>query len=496
MNFSASARNKILVTIFGTISLLFSYLIITNYNTSYNRSQEEALNYLYGIARTASIEIKGEEHDYIVRTYPNKDDIVDNKSSGLYYNIHKSLKKIHDINELNTSLYTMIYDSLTHSAYFIVASSDKPFYKHEYKSFTKDFVSNYNIGGKIKSYEDEHGKWLSAFAPIKNRNGKTVAVIQADIEFSPFLKELRVELIKEICISFVILTITLYLMYRFLNQVLVSQEKLNLALEAKNHEINQSIEYAKYIFDAAIVSPEEISKFVSNSFVFFRPKDVISGDFYVFYPITKTDGVCTKYAFGVFDCTGHGVSGAILSMLGLSIINHVMPLIHNHPPCHILSVLNKQFVKQMNQDNIAENNHAGMEGALCVVDVASKTVVFSGAKRSLYVYKKASGNLTVYKGDKHAIGQYEKDTVKDYNHEIISLSKGDNLYLFSDGISDQYITKNSESKKLKSKNFTNYLTSIQNISMQSQGSMLSQQFDEWKGDNEQTDDVTVMGVTI
>lgn len=496
MKLSTGIRNKILAIIFGTISLLFSYLIIINYNTNYYRSEENALNYLHGIARTASIEISGENHDYIVQTFKNKDEIIDNKSNDIYYILHKTLKKIHAINHLNTSLYTMIYDSLNKSAYFIVSSSDKPFYRHKYEGFTKELIANYNVGGKIKSYEDEHGEWLSAFAPIKNKNGKTVAVIQADLEFSSFQSELRKELIKEICISVLIIGITLYIMYWFLNEVLVTQEKLELALKTKNHEINQSIEYAKYIFDAAIVSPNEIKNHVENSFVFFKPKDIISGDFYVFYPIDFKDGICTKYAFGVFDCTGHGVSGAILSVLGLSIINDKMSLIHSNPPCHILNILNNQFIKQMKQNDSALNNHAAMEGALCVVDVIDKKVVFSGAKRNLYVYEKATANFNVYKGSKHVIGEFDNDIIKKYNHQIIDVSSGDNLYLFSDGIADQFITENNESKKLKLKNFLAYLKNKQNLNMPSQLDALSRQFNIWKGNNEQTDDVTVIGLTI
>ncbi len=496
MKLSTNIRNKILLIIFSTISILFSYLIITNYYTSYNRSQDDSLTYLYGVARTASVELSGDEHDYIVRNYKEKDAIKTNTESGIYLKLHKTLKRIHDVNEMNSSIYTMIFDSTNKCAYFIISSSDEPFYRHQYLSYSKEFVDNYRVGGKIKSYEDENGKWLSAFAPIKDKNGNTVGVVQADLEFSGFLKDLRIMLIKEISVSLIILFITLFLMYRFLNGILLTQERLTEALKIKNNEINQSIEYSKYIFDAAIVKPQDIEKYVPESFVFFKPKDIISGDFYVFYPFENENGTCTKYVFGVFDCTGHGVSGAILSMLGLSIINNAMPLIQNHPPSRILDILNEKFISQMNQNNENENNHAGMEGALCVVDTINCIVEFAGAKRNLHIYDKAINNFHFLKGSKKAIGQSHHENLNKYVDQKIQLKKGDNLYLFSDGISDQFTMATGGNKKVKLKVFLSYLASIQNSNMNNQQELLSLQFRAWKGNLEQTDDVTVLGVTI
>ncbi len=481
MNLSKNLRNKILLITFIAIGVLFAFLNFTNYQNGYRRAEESALNQL---------------SSYLSKKYKNKDDISTNNQDSIYLKIHSLLKNTHKINNLNTSIYTMVYDSLNNMAYFVVSSSDKPFYKHNYKGFTKELISNYSIGAKIKSYEDEHGEWLSAFAPIKNKANKTVAVVQTDFEFTNYVNELRKELFKEIFISVIILFISLYFIYNFLNKILITQSKLHDDLKAINHEISESINYAKYFFNSVITKPEEISKHVSNSFIYYKPKDIIGGDFYVFYPLQVQDGVCTKYAIGVFDCTGHGVSGGILAMLGLSIVQNLTPLLRTKTPAVVLGLINNQFMATLNNGNIAEAKHAGMEGCLCVVDKNINTISFSGAKSNLHIINSKTNELTILKANRVNIGDNSSKEKFEFTNHTTIVNEGDNIYLFSDGITDQYVTINGKNQKLKTKPFISYLINIKNLKMDNQLNMLTQQLSDWMNDNNQTDDLTIIGFSI
>lgn len=482
--------------VFAPIVLLSGYLLYSSYSKLYNKCQEDVLLYLEGIAKTGSLQISSSEHQKLLTNYQGIDAITKSDQDSLYLGLHTILKNIYAINQLKTPIYTLVLDSSNMNVFFAVSSSEKPFFRHIYKGFHDSLLYNYNKGGKISTYSDENGKWLSAFAPIKNTSGNTIAIVQVDQQFDEFAKDMVSRFYKNLVLSVLVLISGIIVMYKFLNRILISQEKSSLLIQEKSREINQSINYSKRIIESALISPDLMNKFLPESFVFYKPKDIVSGDFYWFYPIEKGKNKYTKFIIGVFDCTGHGIPGAILSMLGIAVINDILKNNKQHLPNLILDKINKQFIQHLNQRNDDTLIQDGMDGGLCLVDTEKLHVYYSGAKRPLYLIDGKTNSLTEIKGDKYPLGGTHYEPNRKYTVHSVKLNKGDKLYMFTDGITDQFTHYEGKEKKVKAKVIRNFLLQNSHVNMKKQHSILSDQFEKWKGNLTQTDDVTVIGLTI
>lgn len=255
-------------------------------------------------------------------------------------------------------------------------------------------------------------------------------------------------------------------------------------LAQKNKDITDSISYAQRIQKAILPSEEIIQQFFPNSFIYFRPKDIVSGDFYWFHEAND------KLLFAVADCTGHGVPGAFMSMLGSEKLTEAAS--NTGDVSEILTILNKSVKKTLKQDDSANSTRDGMDIAICSFNKESNSLSYAGANRPLWIIKNNSSDLIEIKATKTSIGGLTSETQYFENHKL-ELDKGDSIYLCSDGYADQFSQSN---KKLMTKKFKDFLTSIQKFSMKEQKAALDKFFLEWKGNMEQTDDVLVIGIKI
>lgn len=263
----------------------------------------------------------------------------------------------------------------------------------------------------------------------------------------------------------------------------VEQKKI---IEEKNKDITDSIMYAKRIQDAILPSEEQIKKMLPDSFVFFKPKDIVSGDFYFFAEAE------TKVIVAAVDCTGHGVPGAFMSMVGA---NHLKRIVREQgitDTSRILDELHKQVLLSLNRDITKRDSKDGMDVAIISIDKSKKEVQFSGAVRPLYYF--VNGIFNEVKGERYSIAGVKEIGSDPYASTTIAVTEPTTFYLFSDGFADQFGEK--EGKKLMSKNFRKLLASIQNKTMEGQKHFLEKFFDEWKGCQEQMDDVTIIGIRI
>lgn len=273
--------------------------------------------------------------------------------------------------------------------------------------------------------------------------------------------------------------------------------KQNDIIQQKNQDILASITYAKRIQEAILPLPQIMSSFLRNMFVLFKPKDIVSGDFYWFMPVGDT------ILFAVVDCTGHGVPGAFMSIVGYNSLNQVIKEKNLTEPGEILNNLNVLVQQALHTSE--QEIKDGMDIALCALNTKTKVLKFAGANNPLYVVRSKDknvlsekvveyGNFAIYeiKGNSQPIGAYIKH--HNFNTHELNLSEGDSLYIFSDGYADQFGGPNG--KKLKYKTFKEQLLSIQQYGMDEQKKHLQLFFDEWKGEYEQIDDVCVMGVKI
>ncbi len=260
-------------------------------------------------------------------------------------------------------------------------------------------------------------------------------------------------------------------------------EKNSLIL-IKNKEITDSLVYAKRIQAAILPDIKLIYKALEQSFILYLPKDIVSGDFYGF---AQKDG---KVIIAAADCTGHGVAGAFMSMIGSSLLNTIINEKNITSPAKILDALNNGIIHSLNQRESESND--GMDISICTFDMKNSMVEFAGANRPLWLIR--DNEILVYKPDKFPIGGLQVMETKTFSNHQIALQKNDALYLFSDGYADQF--GGSNGKKLMTKKFKEELLSIQNLSMHDQENYLKNIFYQWKGNNEQVDDVLVIGIRI
>jgi serine phosphatase RsbU (regulator of sigma subunit) len=263
-------------------------------------------------------------------------------------------------------------------------------------------------------------------------------------------------------------------------------------LESQKHEIEEllkevtdSIHYAKRIQNAILPKDSFMKKLVPQSFVLFKPKDIVSGDFYW---VTQMKG---KAVFAAVDCTGHGVPGALMTIVGYNKLNQAAAQITSDPdPASILDGLNKGVIETFTHDGSEAEIKDGMDAAMCVIDSKNRTVQFAGAFNPLYLIKKGSADVEEIKGDKFPIGAFIGGQQSFTNHTF-QLEEGDTFYLFSDGYADQF--GGEKGKKFRYKNLRDLLISIQDKSMEEQRTILDTTIENWKGNLEQIDDILVMG---
>ena len=255
-------------------------------------------------------------------------------------------------------------------------------------------------------------------------------------------------------------------------------------IELKNREITASLVYAKRIQSAILPDIRLIYKTLEQSFILYIPKDIVSGDFYGF---AQKDG---KVIIAAADCTGHGVSGAFMSMIGSSLLNHVINEKNITQPSRILDELNEDVITTLKQKESESND--GMDISICSFDLQQNLVEYAGANRPLWIIR--NNELVVYRPDKFPIGGLQIEHQEKFNNHEIPLQKNDTIYLFSDGFADQF--GGDRGKKMMVKRFKNMVLSIQDKSMQEQGQYLNQFFEQWKRENEQVDDVLVIGIRV
>ncbi len=257
-------------------------------------------------------------------------------------------------------------------------------------------------------------------------------------------------------------------------------------LEEKNINITDSINYAKRIQSSFLTSENYISQRLSDYFILFSPRDIVSGDFYWIMEKHSSLYVCTA------DCTGHGIPGAFMSLIGMGILNEIIySKSHLKQTDEIINELRRIIILAVNPEGVAFEGKDGMDLVLCRYDFQKMELEYTGANNSFYIVR--SGKLIELKPDKMPVGKYVGDE-QTFTRKIIPLEKGDCIYTFSDGYADQF--GGSTGKKFKSKRLKELLLANCHKPMIRQKVILNTTINEWKGNLEQVDDITVIGIRI
>ena len=269
---------------------------------------------------------------------------------------------------------------------------------------------------------------------------------------------------------------------------LMALEGKNKIIEDKNRKITSSINYAKRIQEAMLPKVKEIKESLPNSFVYFKPKDIVSGDFYYFRKIENT------IIIAAIDCTGHGVPGAFMSLIGNDSLNEI---IDNNilTPSVILTLLDEKIDKVLHQSKYSTDTiRDGMDAAICMIDLTTNKLEYAGAKNPLVYIQ--NNELQVIKGDKISVGGNAKQKQKgEFTNHTISIDIPTSFYIYSDGFQDQF--GGTDNVKYTTKRFRQTLLDISAHPFSEQDKILRTILKEWKGKNEkQIDDVLVIGFEI
>jgi ligand-binding sensor domain-containing protein/serine phosphatase RsbU (regulator of sigma subunit) len=271
------------------------------------------------------------------------------------------------------------------------------------------------------------------------------------------------------------------------NKVLEEKVKARTQeLAQKNNDITSSIEYAKRIQLAILPSLDQVYKYFPNSFILYKPKDIVSGDFYWF-------GVKNgRKIIAAVDCTGHGVPGAFMSMIGHNLLNQIILENGVTQPNEILNALHHGVQAALKQGTNTVDTSDGMDIAICSIDEKNKELQFAGAHRPLFIL---NGNtFNKIDGDKYSIGGSELDEQRKFTLHSIQITKGDSVYMTSDGYADQF--GGEKGKKFMTKRFYEQLIAIQHQTMDKQIQTLDQVFETWKSNYQQVDDILIIGIRL
>ncbi len=263
-------------------------------------------------------------------------------------------------------------------------------------------------------------------------------------------------------------------------------------LATKNHEILSSIEYAKRIQQAILPTNKYLQNTLPNAFILYKPKDIVSGDFYWVYEISSKDKEWDKSIIvAVVDCTGHGVPGALMSMIGNNLLNQIVIEKNIVQPQTILNEMNRgvQLALKQGQSDIQTND--GMDASIVLLK-KNREILWAGAYRPLLIIR-ANSEIQKIEGDKYPIGGVQLDPNRTYTQHTIELEKGDIIYLFSDGYADQF--GGDRGRKMMMKKFISLLHEIHLKPLNEQKQILDDFFNQWKGNYEQVDDVLIIGIS-
>ncbi|UZR95389.1 PAS domain S-box protein [Chondrinema litorale] len=339
--------------------------------------------------------------------------------------------------------------------------------------FLNKTIDEVHLNNEIKE------SWKEIFQQVFNKQEKFIT----ELEFPTVKDDVRIMQVSAIPEAVEDGTIESVLM---VSHDITDRKKTENEVRTNNKKITESINYAKRIQTAILPNDTVINKVFPDSFIFYKPRDVVSGDFPWF--IQKNDDI---YIAAV-DCTGHGVPGALISLIGYFILNDVINSEEEIETGKVLDYLNQGVTKTLRQDDPDATTRDGMDIALLRVNYKENFFEYSGANRPLYMNH--DGELVQIKGDKFPIGGGKYKTRTNFSTHRMNINHKESLYFFSDGFPDQF--GGSDNKKFGNQRIRSIIQTNQGQSMEQMSQHFGNAFEDWKGDRKQTDDVLMIGIKL
>jgi len=320
-------------------------------------------------------------------------------------------------------------------------------------------------------------------------------VVSYEINDYKIKTELKTEIIFTTVLASLRAYNTLITLENFRQNLEVKVKERTAELQVKNQKIEDSINYAKRIQESILPSEKIIKKYIPDSFIIYIPKDIVSGDFYWFseYKKDKTGDSPGTFFIAAADCTGHGVPGAFMSMIGSTLLNEIVNGKNIIDPAEILIQLNQGVINALNQRDEEDSQYDGMDITLCKVDPHNKQIEVSCANHDLFVFDHDKGSIDELEGDIFSIGGiFSVLRTPKYTNHIIDISTPKTLYMFSDGFQDQF--GGDSNQKYSHSNFKTLLQKNGTSTMEEQKDIIVKSFNDWKKNTNQIDDILILGL--
>ncbi|MFL5764762.1 MAG: SpoIIE family protein phosphatase [Bacteroidia bacterium] len=360
-------------------------------------------------------------------------------------------------------------------------------YQNAYKflKIVKDNNDSTMSSARIKQQAELEINFKNSYQEKQDSIVRYAQQKEKDLQHASELQEQRIFAIAGIA-GLIIALVIVFMVYRSYKKEkrsaeIITQQKYTV--DIKNKEILDSINYAKKIQQAIIPTHTEVKNVFPESFVLLTPKDIVSGDFYW---MTKNG---QQIFFAVADCTGHGVPGGFMSMLGTSLLNEIINEKNIYEPADILDMLKLKIIMALRQSENASENKDGMDIALVQINLNTEELTFAGAYNSMYLLR--DRRMKEFKGDKFPIG-FTDISGQQFTQQKVKLLPGDAIYMFTDGYPDQFGGPNG--KKFKYRRLEQVLQQNGSEPMEQQRELLVAEFESWKGELEQVDDICVAGI--
>lgn len=481
---------RMMLIIYVSIIFITSFFIIFSYYNELELQEQRQYDKLSAVVSAMAVNIDGDAHEDLMNRYNSADEGDAIKNDQFYKEVSLKLSTIVSENKLSP-MYTLIYNEAKDGFVYGVRSDDFVDFKNSYSQSPKELQDHMETGGVIPMYMSENGSWLSAFYPIRNNEGDVVALLEADIEFSEFQELVNEQYFKEVLVALgVIVALALFLI-PYARKVLSRDEvhkkmmlEQKLLIESKNRDITDSMHYALKIQSAMLPSSHTLKDNGLEGFILHKAKDIVAGDFYW---IERHDD---HLFFAVADCTGHGVPGAIISLICANALNRAVDVMELRNTQDILDAARLMVIERLGKGE--DQMKDGMDISLCRLNLKTRELQYTGANNPIYIFNSETGEMKVAKPCKQPVGQYIKPAP--FQCQLFHLEEGDMIYLFTDGYADQFGGPNG--KKFKYKPFRTLIQNNARESVCDQKEKLRESLLSWMGNYEQIDDICIMGVRV
>lgn len=458
--------------------------IAWSYFKDIRSGKENAMAKIATISSTIAINTNTKHVQRVIDRYPIPGALRSKTHDAWYYTTHVNLVRSVDANHLSLPVTILVKQG--NSIQELISSDKKIDFRKDYGKESHIISHYFQGGGSAELIDASVPRWLS-INPILNEKNETIAAVCVEMPYTDVEAQALSNLYRNVAFVFLLILIPVLLSKRSLTQLMSKDAELSNRLQKRNKTIEDGLEYAVKITSSLIPKPEELALEFDDYFLINKPKDRISGDFHWFKRLDEH-----RILLAVSDCTGHGVPGGMMVAIGCSALNEVVTDMNWKDPAQILGQLNRKIIDRLSQEDSMVGKGDGMDLALALIDERDRTILFAGAYRPLFWV--SEGELTIINGNRQPIGgnQFGKD--RKFSCHRISYRKSDRIYMFSDGYVDQF--GGPEQRKFLTSRFKELLSSSHELSLAQQAKLLENTFEQWKGENEQVDDVCLMAVEL